>query len=103
MRFMSWIAIFCLQIGIFTCSMGIDVCQASDGASYVTNSQSDGAHDDLPAGSTCIAHAAHVFVGLPAHQDSQSDAHIAKIRVFVSLALPDILHAIEHPPKLSYS
>ncbi|MDX8413317.1 MAG: hypothetical protein R8J85_04445 [Mariprofundales bacterium] len=103
MRTISWVAIFCLQIGIFTCSMGIDVCQAADSSSHIATSQSDSSHHGALIDASCVAHAAHIFADLSPQNSSQADAHVAKIKVFTSLALPEVLHAIEHPPKHSQS
>jgi len=103
MRTISWIAILCLQIGIFTCSMGVDVCQAADSSSHIATSQSDNSHHGALIDATCVAHAAHVFADLSPQNSSQADTHVAQIRTFASLTLPEIPHAIEHPPKPSQS
>jgi len=103
MRYLAWIAIFSLQLGMFVCGAGIDVCHAADAPAHIqlSPSQSDTSHQAAPI-ETCTAHAAHVFLGQPAFHQSQPDMHIELVNVLTSLNLPEILHLIEQPPKTSH-
>jgi len=100
MRSLAWIAVFSLQMGMFVCGAGIDVCHAAaDAPAHVESSQTNTDHDNVPVDQTCAAHAAHVFLGQPGNDQSQPDAHTGPVNLLASLNLPEILHLIEQPPK----
>jgi len=111
MRYLAWIAIFSLQLGMFVCGAGIDVCDAADAPAHISTqtsnqiepspTQSDSRHSNTPV-DTCAAHAAHVFLGQPVFNQSQLDSSIESIHLLASLNLPEILHLIEQPPKTSH-
>jgi len=118
MHYLAWIAVFSLQLGMFVCGAGIDVCDAADAPaqtsvqifSQIPNqieeapspSQSDNSHSNTPI-NTCAAHAAHVFLGQPAFNQTQPDTSIELVNLLASLNLPEILHLIEQPPKFLHS
>jgi len=103
MRSLAWIAIFSLQIGMFVCGAGIDVCHAADAPAHIASSQSDTDHDSSPIDQTCAAHAAHVFLGQPAYDQSQADNGNKPVNLLASLNLPEIYHLIEQPPRFLHS
>jgi len=104
MRYLAWIAVFSLQMGMFVCGAGIDVCHAADAPAHIASSQSGSTdHDSSPIDQTCAAHAAHVFLGQQGNAQSQTCAHPGAVNRLASLNLPEILHLIEQPPKLSHS
>ncbi|MDQ7000750.1 MAG: hypothetical protein Q9M12_07720 [Mariprofundus sp.] len=111
MRSLAWIAVFSLQIGMFVCGAGIDVCHASDTPDHITSSQIASSQADTEHGNgsvdtidqTCAAHAAHVFLGQTGNDQSQPDAHTGQVNLLASLNLPEISHLIEQPPKLLHS
>jgi len=114
MRTLAWLALFSLQLGIFVCGAGIDVCHATgaDTTLAVTQSEmlqpagllppADNDHESSPIDQTCSAHAAHVFLGQPAFHKSPSDMHLEAINLLSSLNLPEVFHLIEQPPKASH-
>jgi len=104
MRYLAWIAVFSLQLGIFVCGAGIDVCHAADAPAQIqlSPSHSDTGQQSNPI-ETCAAHAAHVFLGQPLFNQSQPDTSIELVNLLVSLNLPEILHLIEQPPKFLHS
>jgi len=102
MRYLAWIAVFSLQIGMFVCGAGIDVCHAADAPAHIASSQSDTDHDSSPIDQTCAAHAAHVFLGQPSNIQGESCPHPEQVNLLTSLNLPEILHLIEQPPKTSH-
>ena len=119
MRYLAWIAVFSLQLGMFVCGAGIDVCQASDAPELASgqslslsigpdhelsplSSSQTGNHSNTPV-DTCAAHAAHVFLGQPVFHQAQPDAGIELVTLLASLNLPEIIHLIEQPPKLLHS
>jgi len=113
MRYLAWIAVLSLQLGMFVCGAGIDVCDAADAPAHISTQtsdqieqvpspvQSDHNHSNTPI-DTCAAHAAHVFLGQPAFNQGQPDSSIESIHLLASLNLPEILHLIEQPPKTSH-
>ncbi|MFQ5346211.1 MAG: hypothetical protein ACE5DZ_09690 [Mariprofundus sp.] len=107
MRYLAWIAVFSLQMGMFVCGAGIDVCHAADVPAHVelSSSQSDNDHQDqnAPVDQTCAAHAAHVFLGQPAFHQAQPVIGLASPALLTSLNLPEILHLIEQPPRFLHS
>ena len=103
MRSLAWIAIFSLQMGMFVCGAGIDVCHAADAPAHIASSQSDTDHDSSPIDQTCAAHAAHVFLGQPAYDQSQADNGNKPVNLLASLNLPEIYHLIEQPPRFLHS
>jgi len=104
MRYLVWIAVFSLQLGIFVCGAGIDVCYADSNSSQtqLTPSQSGDDHPSTPI-NTCVAHAAHVFLSQPAFHPRQSDDAFALYNRLAAPNLLEISHLIEQPPKTSYS
>ena len=122
MRYLAWVAVLSLQLGIFVCGAGIDVCDAADAsAQHSTQSlihsfnqslsqnelsqspfQSDRSHSNTPI-DTCAAHAAHVFLDQPIFNQAQPDTSIALVTLLASLNLPEIFHLIEQPPKFLHS
>jgi len=102
-RYLAWIAVFSLQMGMFVCGAGIDVCHAADAPAHIASSQSNTDHNSAPIDQTCAAHAAHVFLDQPSHAQSQSCAHPEQVNLLASLNLPEILHLIEQPPRFLHS
>jgi len=100
MRYLALIAIFSLQLGMFVCGAGIDVCHATDAPAQIQLSplQSDTGHQAAPI-ETCTAHAAHVFLGQPVSHQKQPDMYIESVNLLTSLNLPEVLHLIEQPPR----
>jgi len=103
MRYLAWMAVFSLQLGMFVCGAGIDVCHAADAPTHIASSQSDTDHSSSPIDQTCVAHAAHVFLGQSVHIHSQTCVHPEPANRLASLNLPEILHLIEQPPKFLHS
>lgn len=103
MRYLAWIAVFALQMGMFVCGAGIDVCHAADTPAHIASSQSNTDHDSFPIDQTCAAHAAHIFLGQPGNAQSQACAHPELVNLLASLNLPEILYLIEQPPRLLHS
>ncbi len=103
MRYLAWIAVFSLQIGMFICGAGIDVCHAADAPAQIQVSHSDTGHQNMPIDQTCTAHAAHVFLGQLAFCQNQPTIHSESVNLLTSLNLPEILYLIEQPPKILHS
>jgi len=103
MRYLAWVAIVSLQMGMFVCGAGIDVCHAADDPAHIEGSQSTNNSDTLPVDSTCVAHAAHVFLSLPIYNQSQSDNYTASVNTPLSLNLFEVHYLIDHPPKFLHS
>jgi len=99
MRYLAWVAIFSLQMGMFVCGAGIDVCHAADAPAHIEASQTNNSSDALPADSTCVAHAAHVFLAFSIHDQSQSDYDTGSINISRPLNLFEFYSLIEHPPR----
>lgn len=104
MRYLALIAVFSLQLGIFVCGAGIDVCHAADASAQIqlSSSQSDTGQQSAPL-ETCAAHAAHIFLAEPSSKGSQVGVHTAEVEHLVSLHLLDVSHLIEQPPKFLHS
>ncbi len=103
MRYMAWIAIISLQMSMFVCGAGIDVCHASDAPAHIEASQSNSDSDSVPTDQVCAAHAAHVFLGHVGEEDSVVSTHIEVADFLTVLHIPEILNLIEQPPKYVYS
>jgi len=103
MRYLAWVAIFSLQMGMFVCGAGIDVCHAADAPAHIESSQSPHPSDALPVDSTCAAHAAHVFLSPPVYNQSQFDSYTASVKTLISVNFFDVYSLIEHPPKTLHS
>jgi len=55
MRYMTWIAIISLQMSMFVCGAGIDVCHAADAPAHIETTQSNNnSSDAAPVDSTCF-------------------------------------------------
>jgi hypothetical protein len=103
MRYMAWIAIISLQMSMFVCGAGIDVCHAADAPAHIEATQSSNSSDVLPVDSTCAAHAAHVFLSLPTNNQSQSDNYVTSVSTLLSMNFFEVHYLIEHPPKTLHS
>ena len=103
MRYLAWIAIVSLQIGMFVCGAGIDVCHATDAPAHIASSQSDQDQPSTTVDPTCVAHAAHVFLAHATGIQEEVRAHPEPITLLAALNLPEVPHAIEQPPKFSHS
>jgi len=103
MRYMAWIAIISLQMSMFVCGAGIDVCHAADAPAHIEATQSNNNSDASPVDSTCAAHAAHVFLSLPTYNQSQSDNYVTPANSLLPLNLFEVHYLIDHPPKLLHS
>ncbi len=107
MRYLAWIAVFSLQMGMFVCAAGIDVCHAADTPAQLEATLSYPDHDNSTENNsvdqTCSAHAAHVFLGPADHAQSQPEAYVEPAIRLISLNLPEILHLIEQPPRFLHS
>ncbi|MDQ6996882.1 MAG: hypothetical protein Q9M82_05405 [Mariprofundus sp.] len=103
MRILVWVAVLSLQMGIFVCGAGIDVCQAADTTSHIASSQTDNNHDNSTVDQTCAAHAAHVFLGQAINNHGISAMPLEQVNIPASLNLPEIAHFIDQPPKLLHS
>jgi len=102
MRYLALIAVFSLQLSMFICGAGIDVCHAADTSAQIQLSQSDTGQQSAPL-ETCAAHAAHIFLTEPSSKGSQVDVHTAEVEHLVSLHLLDVSHLIAQPPKFLHS
>jgi len=104
MRYLALIAVFSLQLSMFVCGAGIDVCHAADTTAQIqlSSSQSDTGQQSSPI-EICAAHAAHTFLAQASLKDSQVDSQITKVEHVVSLHLLDVSHLIEQPPKPLHS
>ena len=103
MRYMAWIAIISLQMSMFVCGAGIDVCHASDAPAHIEVSQSTSDGSNAPVDQVCAAHAAHVFLGHVGEEDNVVSTHIEVTDFLTALQIPEILNLIEQPPKFPYS
>ncbi|PCI42631.1 MAG: hypothetical protein COB41_09270 [Proteobacteria bacterium] len=103
MRYLAWVAIFSLQMGMFVCGAGIDVCHAADAPAHIEATQSNNNSDAAPVDSTCAAHAAHVFLSPPTYNQSQSDNYATLVNAALPMNLFEVHYLIEHPPKLLHS
>jgi len=103
MRYLAWVAIFSLQVGMFVCGAGIDVCHAADAPAHIEASQSNNTSDTPSADSNCAAHAAHVFLSLPIYNQGQPDNYATAVNLLLSLNLFEVHDLIEHPPKFLHS
>ncbi len=104
MRYMAWIAIISLQMSMFVCGAGIDVCHAADAPAHLEATQSSNhSSDAAPVDSTCAAHAAHVFLSPPTYNQSESDNYATAANLLLSLNLFEVQHLIEHPPQTLHS
>jgi len=103
MRYLAWIAIFSLQMSMFVCESGIDVCLGSDVPAHVESTQASLDHSNFAIDATCSAHAAHVFLGAPAHHQAQAFAHNQASLWLSSLNILKFFKRIEQPPQLLHS
>jgi len=103
MRYLAWVAIFSLQMGMFVCGAGIDVCHAADTPAHIEATQSNNSSDAAPIDSTCAAHAAHVFLSPPTYHQSQSDHYATRVNASLPLSFFEVHDLIEHPPKNLHS
>jgi len=103
MRYLAWVAIFSLQMGMFVCGAGIDVCHAADAPAHIEATQSNNSSDAGVVDSTCAAHAAHVFLSPPIYNQSQSDNYATLVNAALPMNLFEVHYLIEHPPKLLHS
>jgi len=103
MRYLAWIAIFSLQMSMFVCESGIDVCLASDTPAHVESTQASLDHSNFAIDATCSAHAAHVFLGAPAHYQPQVFTHSKTTLWLTSLNILEFSNRIEQPPKPFHS
>jgi len=103
MRILAWVAIFSLQMGMFVCGAGIDVCHAADTPSHIASPQTNHNHDSSPIDQTCSAHAAHVFLGQLINDKGISDMPLEQVNIPTSLNLPEIFRLIDQPPRLLHS
>jgi|UPI0003655648 hypothetical protein len=99
MRYLAWIAIFSLQLSIFVCEAGVDVCSASDVITHIETTQSTPTHDQHATDTPCSAHAAHTFLGQSNGFHGQSSEHRKPMTTLTSLSIPDFFKQIEQPPK----
>jgi len=114
MRILAWVAVFSLQLGMFVCGAGIDVCPAVDAPAQARLSpaqlspaqlspfHSDTGHQAAPI-ETCAAHAAHVFLGQAINNHGTYDLPLELVNIPTSLNFPEIAHFIDQPPKLLHS
>jgi len=104
MRYMAWIAIFSLQLGMFVCEAGVDVCHADETSSQIqlSPSQSDNDHATNSI-DTCAAHAAHVFLGHTTFNYDESVHVIKSVGLLTSLNIPEFFLLIDQPPKPLHS
>lgn len=100
---MAWIAIISLQMGMFVCGAGIDVCHAADAPAHVELQQSNSDTDSAPVDQVCAAHAAHVFLGQTLNKEGAMAAPIEIINLLSALHIPEVMSLIEQPPKLLHS
>ncbi len=103
MRYIAWIAIISLQMSMFVCGAGIDVCHASNAPAHIEASQSNPDSDSVPADQVCAAHAAHVFLGYISDEKSAVTAQVKVANFLMVLHIPEVLNLIEQPPKYVYS
>ena len=103
MRYMAWIAIISLQMSMFVCGAGIDVCHATYAPAHIEATQSSDNSDVVPVDSTCAAHAAHVFLSPPIYNQSQSDSYNTPANTWLAMNFFEVHSLIEHPPKILYS
>ncbi len=114
MRYLAWVAVFSLQMGMFVCGAGIDVCHAADTPAETASLHAAGQASDIgttsadhspsgdrsgPVEPACSAHAAHVFLGLPDYGQTRAERWIERLSLPVSLNLPEIFNLIEQPPR----
>ena len=97
MRYLAWIAVFSLQLGIFVCEAGVDVCHDTNSI-QCSLSSSDDDHASVPSES-CVAHAAHAFLGYIVFQYDEPDLELVPMGLFTSLATSEVFLLIEQPPK----
>jgi hypothetical protein len=103
MRYLALIAVFSLQMGMFVCGAGMDVCHAADAPAHFESSQPNTDHGGALIDQACVAHAAHVFLGQPGQDQGEPETHVERAETLASLNLPEILHLIEQPPKFLHS
>ncbi len=97
----AWLAVFALQIGMFGCLAGVDICHAGTTQSIETHADSQPANDMPDAGddTPCMAHATHVFVATHAASTAKATGSHA-VDGFHPLPVPhELLTRIEQPPK----
>jgi len=104
MRYLAWLAIFSLQMGMFVCGAGIDVCHAADAPAHVTVSQGDGNQSDSNGiDSICVAHAAHTFLWQESDAQGQIYTPNQRASLFMPFYFSEIFYLIEQPPKHLHS
>jgi len=104
MRYLAWIALFSLQLGMFVCEAGVDVCHASTASSQVQGSTSESSDEHtINPTNTCAAHAAHIFLAPVAFAHDESNHVSESISLLVSLNIPEVFSFIEQPPKSLHS
>jgi len=104
MRYLAWIAIFSLQLGMFVCEAGVDVCHASSVLSQVQEASSESKGEStVDPTKTCAAHAAHTFLS-PVACSHDDPSHVATSIDFLGLLnVPEVFSFIEQPPKALHS
>jgi len=104
MRYWAWLAIFSLQIGMFVCGSGIDICHANAAPVSVKISHVDANPEkssDVDA--VCVAHAAHVFFWQETDDQIQINGHPKRTSFFITQYIPEFFNQIEQPPKSLHS
>ncbi len=104
MRGIALVAFVALQLSMFACGLNIHVHHIDAGDTYI-------AQQDGKAGSSgttlldtaCQIHASHVFLDDSPHQQGAPSAFAGQGFALAALAIVNIPHRIEHPPKPSYS
>jgi len=104
MRYLALIAVISLQLSIFVCESGIDVCHTDGATSQVQlySYQSD-AEQGSSSVEPCSAHAAHTFLAENFLQERQVYIQIEGVENLASLQNLEFYHLIEQPPKTSHS
>ncbi|WP_072659959.1 hypothetical protein [Mariprofundus micogutta] len=103
MRYLAWIAVFSLQMGIFICGSGVGECYASDTPAHIEASKSNPNQDGAPIDQICSAQCAHIFMGQLSNNQIQPEIYVEPVNLLASLNLPEIFNLIEQPPKFLHS
>ena len=104
MRYLAWIAIFSLQLSIFVCEAGVDVCYVGSTPSQVQLFPSDQGDNHVEDSiDNCAAHAAHVFLGYITFHHDEPKQMVEPMGLLGSLIIPEVFSLIEQPPKALHS
>jgi len=103
MRYLAWVAMLSLQMGMFVCGAGFDVCPTSGTSSYMETQQDSSNSNTTASDSVCVAHALHVFLWQESPEQYMPYVHAKRSETSLVSHISEVFSLIEQPPKRLYS